>query len=209
MPEHLQEDDDFPKTPPTQPATPATPPNGPSSRSNWPTALGVIGIVLGGLGVLGGLMGVVSNLLFEDSLESLLSGTAPGQEALNAAFEITTQWRGWTIGFALLGMAVAALLLAGGVLLLRRRRASVRALRIWAGAKIVLVVANAVIGIVIQQAIFKVMLRTLPGAAPEAFIGIFGIVSVIFALLWGLALPVFMAIWFARQKIKNEVALWT
>ena len=23
MPEHLQEDDDFPKTPPTQPATPA------------------------------------------------------------------------------------------------------------------------------------------------------------------------------------------
>jgi len=51
--------------------------------------------------------------------------------------------------------------------------------------------------------------------APAAMLGVFGTVMAIigpmilvFAIVWGWALPIFMLIWFSRRKIKAEIAQW-
>ncbi len=74
----------------------------------------------------------------------------------------------------------------------------------------VVVVVNAIVGVLIQQEFLQEMQAQDPNLAvigTTAMQG-FAAVGVVFALLWGLALPVFMLIWFARRTIKEQVAQW-
>ena len=177
-------------------------------NSSWPTVVGIVGIVFGALGVLGGLIGAVSSLLTDSIMRSVAPGIAAGQPDVQAMLDVATRWKGLTLALAVVGLAVAAILLVGGIQLVRRRQNSIKNLRIWAAAKMLLVVANAILGVLIQQATFKVMQQTLRASVPAGFGSMIAVFSVVFGLVWGWALPVFLLIWFARQKIKDEVTSW-
>jgi len=63
-----------------------------------------------------------------------------------------------------------------------------------------------------QERLFEIMGQS-SGGIPMPFGGGFYdvmiVVTLVFGLAWGWALPVFLLIWLSRGKIKNDVAGWT
>ena len=115
-----------------------------------------------------------------------------------------------SIGLAILAVGLAVLLLIGGVGVLRRRAWAPRACNTWAVLKVLLVIANAVVGYAVQKQTLLWMqgqsARMPPGWG--AISGSMPGMTACFALLWGWALPVFLLIWLARGTIKEEIAPW-
>lgn len=197
--------------PPMPPPTPMTPPTDagaiPPRRSTWPMVIGIIATILGSLAALGGCFGIGSSLF----LDQFMSLVPQGEDA-----EMTSAMQGLKpamIISASLTMVVAIVLLIGGIGLLRRRAWGRRTCMTWAGLKMVLVVCNSVLSYIFQQAQFQAMVEdpnmagNMPGFLP-ALMQAMGAVGLVFGLIWGWALPIFMLIWFSRRKIKAEVAQW-
>ena len=188
-----------PLAPPTQPGSlPVPQPEG------WPTVIGVIAIVLGALGAIGGLWGLVAPAVMGNVLAA-----APAVQRTSLA--IMRKWHGWTLTAALLGMGLAILLFTVGIGLLRRQRWSRKAGLIWAGLKMVLVVATSVMGSIIQREMFDFMSRQSTSAPAMSVRAqeLMPALTLFAGLLWGWGLPVFLLIWFSRRKIKDGVAAWT
>lgn len=193
-----------------QPTPPPIPPIQPGPMvsakpaSNWPTVIGIIAMVFGGLGILGGAWGVVGSLM-----PGLLHFAA-GPE--NRMFEVMSKWTTWNVAMSIITITVAALLLTAGIKLLKRRPDAPGWCRTWAVVKILLVLVVGIVNYFYQQDLYAAMEDTQgPGGRPAMAFPVMKAVaaaSVAFSLLWGWALPVFMLIWFGRQKIKAETADW-
>jgi len=197
-----------PDTPPAPQGAPAPP----SGRSVWPVILGVLALVFGLAGLLSNLLGAVVPIFLEGFVSSLtgeLSGEA--EETVRATMEVTRIWRSWTIGLGLIGALVSGLLFVGGILLLMQRAVSLQLLKVWALARMVMVVVAAFVGFRVQQQTFEA-LRSTMGAEmdqiPAGFLGVTAMFGTVFSLLFGWALPVFFLIWFARQVVKDEIDGW-
>ncbi len=197
--------------PPMPPPTPMTPPTDaeaiPPRKSTWPMVIGIIGTILGSMAALGGCFGLVSSLF----LDQFMSLVPQGEAA-----EMTSALDGLKPALIISGaltMVLAIVLLIGGIGLLRRRAWGRSTCLTWAGLKMVLVVCNSVLSYMVQQAQFQAMAEdpnmagSMPGFLP-ALMQAMGAVGLIFSLVWGWALPIFMLIWFSRRKIKAEVAQW-
>ena len=195
-----------PVAPPTQPGALAPP----QRPANWPTVIGTIAIVFGSGGILVGLWGAASTFgmrFFEWVMEqSQPSGIVDRQVAVMEA------WLPWTVGSSLLATAIAILLLLGGIRLNKRKRSSMRLLKFWAVVKIPVVVVLSIAEMLMQERLFEIMGQS-SGGIPMPFGGGFYdvmiVVTLVFGLAWGWALPVFLLIWLSRGKIKNDVAGWT
>jgi len=194
---------EFPTVPQTQPAELVVPP----TPTSWPTVIGVIAIVLGALGALGGLWGAISPW-FTD----LIAARLP--EAQRETLEITQKWRGWTISVSLVSLALAILLLVAGIGLVKRRSRARQTCTTWAVLRMPFVVVSTGVGYRIAQETLEVTARhstSAPGMAPltaQHFAELGTMFGLALGLLWGLALPVFLLIWFARRKVRDEVAGW-
>ncbi len=181
-------------------STPVAPPTRPDAmpvretRSTWPTVLGVLAIILGGLGIL--------------SCAWLMVPTAPGIESdpqpsggVLEAYQAASDpvWLG-----------ISAVQLVGGIGLIRRRRWSRTVLQVWAVLTLVVAIVHAVL---VPDMLAETMAQQQsgssggPGAAPGAFEIVF-YVFVLAGMLFSAAPPVFVLIWFGRQKIRDEVAAW-
>ena len=178
--------------PPTQPGLTPRPPR----TSGWPNVVGTIAIVFGALGTLGGAWAIVAPV-FVERMTSLV----PGQEASMAAMK---KWAAWSLVSALVTLATATILLAGGIGLVKRARWGVIATRIWVFVKIALVATSAGLGYAMQQDTLRAMPQQGFPMSGESLT----IVGLAFSVLWGWTLPVFMLIWFSRERIRNEVAGW-
>ena len=178
--------------PPTQPNTTPRPPR----TSGWPNVVGTIAIVFGALGTLGGVWAIVAPV-FVERMTSLV----PGQEASMALMK---NWPGWLLVNALAVIVTAAILLAGGIGLVKRARWGVIATRIWVFVKIALVATSAGLGYAMQQDTLRAMPQQGFPMSGESLT----FVGLAFSVLWGWTLPVFMLIWFGRERIRNEVAGW-
>lgn len=178
--------------PPTRPGPLPAPPR----TSKWPTILGVIAIVLGVLGVLGGVWGFVAPAVMPHIMPDIPSEVA-------AELERT---KGWTMISSALTLALALLLAVSGVGLTNRRLWSVSVARLWAVLKMLLVV----VGVGMAWQIQSVSFRANPGVPPggTGFTTSIQIMSLVFGLVWGWALPVFMLIWLSRPRIKAETEAW-
>jgi len=116
-------------------------------------------------------------------------------------------WMGISTGISI---GLSLLLIAGGVGLLKRRLWSVRLCRTWAYIFLVFSAISLVVQIGTMKTQFAAISRQ-QGSAPGAFEGMmwfsigFGLCA---GLVWSLALPIFLLIWFSRDKIKAEVATW-
>lgn len=198
-------EDGGPESPPVATTPPSTPPHAPtaagaSERSTWPTVLGIVAIVFGALGFLNGTISVVATLFIDSFLSSL--PTPPnvdpaGLAMVDAIRSVARDWHGVLILTQLARAVVPVVLLVGGALLLQRKRASMSTLRIWAGLQAVALPVRVGVGyLMLQQAAIN-----LPGAVLLPLI-------LGFALIFGLAFPVLVLIWFGRARIRGEVEAW-
>lgn len=195
QPEPLQPDDfSSPVAPPThhlhQP-----------QQTAWPTILGTVMLVLGVLAILGACLGLVLPL-FADLFASIL----PEEDD---AMLVAEGWMWYVISASIVLLMLAGLQIVASVGLLRRSGWAVRTCVAWAIAKIVVVTINAVPNSMMQMQQLSEQSDTagLPGGMEPIIFAVL-ILSVLFGLLWGWALPVFSLFWFARSKIKLETAQW-
>ena len=187
------------RTPPTEVAAYAVP----ERPSSWPIVVGIIAIVLAVLDLLGSCGGIVTPF-FADAIKEMAPAGQP------TGMEFMQQNMAWTVGQALLSMGAAVLLLVAAIGLMKRRAWAVQPCLVWAILKIVLVLIGVVTGYAIAQETFESVAQQTPGM-PGMSSGLFksfAVIGMCFGLVFGLALPVFMLIWFSRAKIKAEVAGW-
>ena len=193
------------------PPTPMTPPTDFHPKpSSWPMVIGVIAIVFGSLAALGGCMGLGWPLV-----AGLFTSVMPEEQA--EMMDATTALMPLMMVSSGLGMPVAIVLLIGGIGLTKRKAGSPKTCKIWAGLKMLLVVYSSIVAYLVQQAQMEAMQRMLEedpnaSAAMPGFFGTFMAIiaplTLVFGILWGWALPIFMLIWFSRRKIKAEIAQW-
>lgn len=170
----------------------------------WPTVIGIIAIVFGACGILGGILGMLGPAINKVMIEVL-----PADQA--GSFEAQTKYQWWLAGLSLLATFIALWLLLGGIGVLKKRPAGAGKIKIWAIIKIVFVIVMVGCQVVIQRHMFDQMQAQQAGQALPSifnFTDIIVFLSLGFGLLWGLALPVFMLIWFGRRTIKDEVQTW-
>lgn len=186
--------------PPSVPQHSATA-TGSSGRSAWPTVLGIVATVFGAIGFLNGAMSVVATLFLDSFLSSLPTPPNPNPAAMAVIEALRSAGSDWTGVLMLTQLAravVPVVLLVGGILLLQRKRSSMSTLRIWAILQAIALPVRVAAGyLILRQALLQ-----MPGAA---------VIPVIlgFAVLFGLALPVFTLIWFGRARIREEVQTWS
>ena len=109
------------------------------------------------------------------------------------------------------------MLLVGGIALARRRPWASGTLVAWAVLRIVQAIPAVLVGYFMQMAMFEAMEEAAAssggggGGFPTGMSSImaaFGIVGLVIGLLIAWALPAFVLIWFARSRIRAEVAEW-
>jgi len=165
-------------SPPHKPSEPHPPWVPPEKKPAWPTVIGVISIVFAGWGLVCAPLFIVINLLNPRIIDS-----AP-------------EWYGtYVIIHAFFGILLAVIHLIGGITLLKRRPASMTLLLTYA--------CLAVVSGLIACVITFITAGSMPAAFQAgrrvgAFVG----------LLFGMAYPVFLLIWFSRTKIKQQVRQW-
>ena len=187
-----------PSTPPTRP-TEMVPGSVPTS---WPTVVGILAIVFGGFGILGGVWGVVSPFVVDRFAEMIPSMQEQLMQQLDA-------WSGWTRAMSITSFLFAGLLLFGGISLVKKRHRAAPILFIWSILKTVLIFAGVGLQLSIQTQTMD-QLTTQLSSVPGGRAIMVGSVAIGLAcgLIFQLAGPVFLLVWFRRRVIKEEVATW-
>jgi len=189
---------DQPNVPPMQ----AMPPQPSVRPPTWHTPIGVICIVFGALGALNGCFGLLITP-FMGRFQEKLAETGSFPE-----FGYPEEWM--PVGMTLSGVTllVAGMLILVGARIVQRRRSAVSLARWWCAIKMVLVVATVVVQYFMMREQFDAMATNTPNAPPASTYRIGFLVGSIFGIAWGWALPLFLLIWFSREKIRAQVAEW-
>jgi len=175
--------------------------------------VGIIAIVFGSLGVLGGAFGCIG-VFFLGSFSQLLRSVptngaqgAPDTAAIGRSLE-AMQIPGLLISTA--GLVIAILLLWGGILLARRRAEARKVLLAWAVLKALFSVAKLFFDIASTQSLLSSeAMSSADGSGMEQFVTVVAIASNMLTMVWALALPVFMFVWFRRGTIREEMGTWS
>jgi hypothetical protein len=189
--------------PPVHSGTPFMRPQG----TKWPNVIGVICIVIGALGTIFGILGLVSQVFLGKVAQMM-----PAEEAepLQHVMEVSELWKSWTSAAGVLAALVAILLIVGGAKLTRRRSQAMGLLKTYAVLRIPVALFAAAINYKIQIAIYEAS-GTMPGSTTTVSESAFRAIAAgqfAFSAIWGSALPIFLLIWFARARIKDEVRRW-
>lgn len=183
------------------------------TEPSWPMAIGIIAIVFGVGGVLVSGYGVLSAFTL-----SALSAWVPQSPdgSTQSMFDAMAQWK-YPLAIASgFGVPVACVLLAGGILLVRRRPAARTLILIWAALRALQGAVATIVQALMQrdqmQAMEASMAAQGAGGPPPGFFGtmsqVMMIATLVFGLLWVIALPTFMAIWFTRPGVLATVKRW-
>lgn len=217
--------DDLPPQPPAQSQSPplasgsapagATPipPSAPSSGgTKWPKVIGIIGLIIGILGVCSAPMQFLgyagSKLQLND-----IPGAGSVQDEIGTY--LSSFFR-FTILSSVVSLLLAGALILGSVFLLKRRRKSVPLLQVWAVVSGIVAIVMSIFTYRFTKQQMTIMFRGMEedmGASEAQVSSAIGeVVSALAAfggLIWALALPVFLLIWFARAKIRTETQEWS
>lgn len=202
--EHARTDGSTPpiaeaEQPPAAPPTHRTASTKHTPRTTWPTVLAVIAFVWGGFSLLssGCTVGMAP---FYNWFADAMEGMAP-EEQIELYRQLADLWAFWIVT-GLIGVVLAVLLLVGGAQLLKRNARARLLCTLWS----ILVIIQTLVATVVNTLILDV---THQAAGPmQRFSEIGAMVGAIFGLALGIALPVFFLIWFARPKIRTEIATW-
>lgn len=187
------------------PPTLAEPLLGPKPQSKWPMPVGVIAIVVASLSILMNACGAVSMVM----MSTVYSRMPAANVAATMPAEMLEMPPEVLVSLAVRGV-LSIVLLAIGIGIVQRRRWSARAARSWAIVAIVVCLLTAVVEHRAQERNLKIMANT-PGMAMPMGQGMFSSLMMLQVYVWLLvrsALPVFLLVWFGRQRIREEVASW-
>jgi len=182
--------DEHPFSPPEQDAPP--PPTGsgtPPERQRWPRIFGIISMVLAANAIL------LSPLLLWANTAN--PQTRRFQEILPAWYETFTNYS------MVLGMAFGAMLLVAGLKLRRQQKTGRTLHRFYAFGNLLMVLVGA--GATFN-AFGSIDTTSLSGVERAGVTG--GIIGGLFGTVVGAAYPIFLLIWFNRDKIKEDVEMW-
>jgi hypothetical protein len=190
-----------PFSPPSHLAAPGT---------KWPKVLGIIAVVFGAGGVLMSAIGPVSLLFLRKQMQVFVDQGADQATVDDYIAKITSHTYISSVAAAVVGI----LLLTGGILLLRRRKVASPILQSWAVLKLIvggLVVFKSLALSRMQMGIIMSNDALSSGKEAEMInnIASYGLwIGLIFQLLWLAILPVFILIWFNREKARRDMSSW-
>ncbi|MCU0689689.1 MAG: hypothetical protein MUE97_08120 [Phycisphaerales bacterium] len=215
----------FGQTPPTMPG--ALPPALPA----WPKVIGIISIVLGSLGVVGqgcGIAGAVAMPMMaapmreaakQAAAQAAAQGAAQGggnaaaaqMEQQVAMFDAMGQYTPLLVGSGVLNIICAVLLIVAGIQLLKRLPSGRTLHLAYAGLRTVAVLFAIVPGWLMHVAQMEAMQASgmaMPPGLGAGFMTGMGVVGIVLGVVWGLAYPAFVVVWFMRGTIREQVAAW-
>lgn len=164
-------------------------------RTTWPNVLGILSIVLGALGVLTYGAGGIELILTGPTVPA----SAPHADAIGVGELVSN----------LVHCLLAVLLLAAGIQLVRRRPAARRLYIVWAVLRTAAALGGTVVAYLMMQALIQdEQANGTTSADVVRFMEVYGLATLVIALLWSLALPIFALIWFNRPKIRQEMRRW-
>jgi hypothetical protein len=161
----------------------------------WPTAVGIISLCVAGLFGLMTIGGLLMNVLGLGNVQ---------QHQMMANMPDSFKTNQWLSG--LFTIATYVVLAIGGVMLLKRRRAA-RTLHV---AYALMGILVAIAGLVLTIAIMNNM--QMPANSPpqaQAMLKPMMAVGAIFGMVFALAYPTFVLIWFTRPKVAQHIQTWT
>ena len=179
--------------------------------TSWPTVIGIISIIFGSLGALSSVWQSAAPFLINTI--SKMEQMEADPEAVKA-LEGVAQWQYPLLVVGLLGLALSVLLIVCGAKLVGRNRMASPVFKKWAIAKIIYSLVAVTIGTLAQMQQFETAMdqqgantggMPVPVESIMVFVMVFAIV---FGLLFACAYPVFILVWFGREKVRNEVESW-
>ncbi len=182
--------DETPFSPPEQDAP--LPPSGSGTTpelQRWPRIFGIISMVLAANALL------LSPLLLWANKAN--PQTRRFQDLLPAWYETFTNYS------MVLGMAFGAMLLVAGLKLRRQQKTGRTLHRFYAAGNLLMVLVGAV---ATTNAFGAINTDSLGGAERAGVVG--GMIGGILGTIVGAAYPIFLLIWFNRQKIREDVEMW-
>ena len=185
----------------------------PSRPKTWPTVIGVIMIIVASLGLLQNVCGGIVGVLMPALIQSM-PAEAADDPSFKAQIEIGKRFLPFQLANAVVLLALGVLLLMAGIATVKRKRVAVKYSRSWAVARILWAFTAAVATYFIMIETIKTMEQAAADAGQPmpsgimTFMQMLGPIGAVINLIFWCALPVFVLIWFARQKIKEDVATW-
>ena len=164
-------------------------------KPSWPIVVGIISLCVAGLFGLMTIVGLLMNVLGLGNVQ---------QREMMASMPDWFHPYQWIGG--LFTIATYAVLAIGGAMLLKRRRAA-RTLHV---AYALMGVLVAISGLIVTVTMMNCM--TLPPNAPpgaQAIVKATMAISAVFGMVFALAYPTFVLIWFTRPKVAQHIQTWT
>ncbi len=188
----------------------------------WPTVVGIIAIIFGSLGAVNNGLCAPVGLVLSGSMGGLFDKLAEsqpgaGMEEQAAMMDALQDYLPANLAVSITAAILSLILLIGGIGLVKRRAWCIRTIVIWALLKMIHAVPAMAVGYLLNSEMFRAMEEAAetssggPGQMPagfDAMIKGFSMAGVLIGMLWAWALPMFMLIWFARAKIRQEVTSW-
>jgi len=164
-------------------------------KPSWPIVVGIISLCVAGLFGLMTIVGLLMNVLGLGNVQ---------QRQMMANMPDSFKTNQWLSG--LFTIATYVVLAIGGVMLLKRRRAA-RTLHV---AYALMGILMAIVGLVVMITMMNHM-PLPPNAPPQAQAMLKPIMAVgaIFGMVFALAYPTFVLIWFTRPKVAQHIQTWT
>ena len=164
-------------------------------KPSWPTVVGIISLCVAGLFGLMTIVGLLMNVLGLGNVQ---------QRQMMANMPDSFKTNQWLSG--LFTIATYVVLAIGGVMLLKRRRAA-RTLHV---AYALMGILMAIVGLVVMITMMNHM-PLPPNAPPQAQAMLKPIMAIgaIFGMVFALAYPTFVLIWFTRPKVAQHIQTWT
>ena len=181
----------------------------------WPKVVGIISICVGSLQVLAGMSDLAGTFIMPIVMKNMQgSNMLPGSTTsapasdLAAVFmtDLPPEQRRLQIGASVVSLAAGGLLISADIRLLRRKR-SARALHLIHVAAKAAAVAMAIVA---TCAIISALEASMAEDVPQirtAFRGAMGL-GIALQVLFGMAYPTFLLIWFLRPTIARQVRQW-
>ena len=166
-------------------------------RSVWPTVIGVISIIVGAMGVTGGLVGLLQPQPPSSSQPATAPPPGPIRTMLEDMQKVPPWYRTATRACGVLFVLLSVLLIVAGLKLIQRRRVG-RTLHMAYGA--------ASVASLILSSAMELWLVQSPYLRPPTRLMMLGGWAVSSLVQW--PYPLFVLVWFARSKVRQEVRSW-
>ncbi len=183
----------------------------PDAQSSWPTVIGIISIIFGSLGALGGAYQAVAPFLM-----GMIGGFVPeSDDQAKVVFESMAAWRFPLMVVGIGSLILSVMLIVCGAQLVGRKESASGLHKKWAISKILFSLVAVTINTLAQMAQMKVAMeqqsQSMGGGGAqfvETAMMVAMVVGIIMGIAFACAYPVFILIWFSREKVKNEVQSW-